>query len=236
MSVVNYLYLPLAAFALVLTGTRGATLASIPTAIFILWSLRHASAAKRVVALGAIAVGIVLIVKVAPPEMLNRISTAATLTDTFTKGDTNSGRADGWGADGGGALDDRWGLWTESLDAFRDRPIAGHGIDTVRSVIPTGKEAHNTYISVLVETGIIGFLLFGFVFFSVFMRIRHHSGWNVWYWFAQLSVLAIGAMSLSLEDNKSIWIFSSLAVASAAVTQVGPRSSDQRSKTLEPVS
>jgi hypothetical protein len=36
------------------------------------------------------------------------------------------------------------------------------------------------------------------------------------YWIVQLVVLAIGAMSLSLEDSKSVWIFMSLAVASGA--------------------
>jgi hypothetical protein len=34
-----------------------------------------------------------------------------------------------------------------------------------------------------------------------------------------VAVLAIGAMSLSLEDSKSVWIMTSLAVASAAAAR-----------------
>ena len=35
----------------------------------------------------------------------------------------------------------------------------------------------------------------------------------------QLAVLALGAMTLSLEDSKSLWIMISLAVASAAAVK-----------------
>src|SRR5439155_1839498 len=81
------------------------------------------------------------------------------------------------------------------------------------------KQAHNTYISVLTETGIVGELLFMGVLFSVFARLAELSGWQRWYWSAQVTLLLIGCMSLSLEDSKSVWIFLSLAVAAAAAAR-----------------
>ena len=68
----------------------------------------------------------------------------------------------------------------------------------------------------------MGELLFMGVFFSVFARLRQLSGWLRWYWSAQVGVLLIGMMSLSLEDSKSVWIFLSLAVAAAAAERPEP--------------
>ena len=203
MRIVNYAYIPIALFALVLTGTRGATLASIPTAVFVLWSLRRATAAKRIMAWGALGAAVVMVVGFAPAGPLDRIGTAVTVTEV----------------DSGGALSGRWGIWMESREVFLDRPIIGVGLDAHRAAIPTGKEAHNTYVSVLVETGLVGFVLFARVLVSLFARVRRRSGWEAWYWFTQVAVVAIGAMSLSLEDSKSVWIVFSLALASAAAAQ-----------------
>jgi O-antigen ligase len=211
--ILNYAYIPVGAVAVALTGTRGATLASIPTAVLILWSFRKLSAGKRVMAVAALIAAIVTVVQIAPSGPLDRIGTAATLTE----GDQ-------------GALSGRWSIWVESSQVFMERPVAGVGTDGHRAAVAhlrtqrsaykkAEKEAHNTYISILVETGLIGFALFAGVVVCLYRRVRSRSGWDLHYWTAQVAVLAIGAMSLSLEDSKSVWIMTSLAVASAAATR-----------------
>jgi O-antigen ligase len=213
MRIVNYAYVPLGLFALVLTGTRGASLASIPTVVFVLWSLRHATARKRVIAWGAVGAAVLMVIWLAPREQLTRIGTATTATNLDE-----------------GALSGRWGIWTQSKDAFLKRPIIGAGLDAHRAAVAAGlaersaykkaeKEAHNTYLSVLVETGMVGFFLFGSMILILLARLRELSGWRAWYWSTQLAVIALGAMSLSLEDNKSVWLFLSLCVASAALAE-----------------
>lgn len=210
---VNYAYVPLAFFALALTGTRGATIASIPTALFVLWTLRRAAPSTRLLALGAIGAAAVMLIWVAPREPLGRIGTAVTVTDLS-----------------GGALSGRWHIWTESVGAFFERPIAGAGLDSHRAAVQSRlddltafkkaeKEAHNTYLSVLVEMGLVGLFLFATIIVVVVTRLRQFSRWQAWYWSAQLAVLAIGGMSLSLEDSKSVWILVSLCVASAALLE-----------------
>jgi O-antigen ligase len=210
---VNYAYVPLALFALILTGTRGATIASIPTALFVLWSLRRAGPSARLLAFGAIGVALAMVLWFAPREPLARIGTAVTVTDLS-----------------GGALSGRWHIWTQSTQAFLDRPIAGAGVDAHRAAVQSRlddltaykkaeKEAHNTYLSVLVETGLVGLFLFATIIVIVFTRVRQFARWQAWYWSAQLAVLAIGAMSLSLEDSKSVWIFVAFCVGSAALVE-----------------
>jgi hypothetical protein len=209
----NFAYVPVGLFAVAITGTRGATLALLPAAIFIFWSLRRASPSLRLAALATLAAAIVVLVVYAPRGPLARIETATTATELGSEGSALSGR---------------WGIWVESTHAFLERPLLGAGLDGHRAAVSEGldevrtfkiteKEAHNTYLSVLVETGIVGFLILATMIVLVVKRLRSLTGWRAWYWSAQVSVLAIGAMSLSLEESKSIWIFLSLCVATSAV-------------------
>lgn len=225
----NFAYVPIGLFAVAITGTRGATLALVPAAIFIFWSLRRASPSQRLAALGTLVAAILVIVVYAPRLPLARIETAASATELGSEDSALSGR---------------WGIWVESSRAFLDRPIVGAGLDAHRAAVSGGlddvrtfkgteKEAHNTYISVLVETGIVGFLILATLIVTVVKRIRRLSGWRAWYWSAQVSVLAIGAMSLSLEESKSIWIFLSLCVATSAVA--GSRLSSAATGALAPI-
>lgn len=219
---VNFAYVPLALFALTLTGTRGAAIASIPTALFILWSLRRAGASARLLAWAAIAVAIAGIFWFAPREPLARIGTAVTVTDLSE-----------------GALSGRWHIWTQSWNAFLRRPIAGAGVDAHRAAVQSRlddltaykkaeKEAHNTYLSVLVEMGLVGLFLFATIIVIVLTRVRQFRGWQAWYWWTQLAVLSIGGVSLSLEESKSVWIMVSLCVASAALLERREGAFDRR--------
>jgi O-antigen ligase len=211
--IVNYAYIPVGVVAVAMTGTRGATLASIPTAVLVVWSFRKLSAGKRIMAVAALVAAIVTVVQIAPVGGLDRIGTASTLTE----GDQ-------------GALSGRWSIWVESSQVFMERPVEGVGTDGHRAAVAhlrtqrsaykkAEKEAHNTYISILVETGLVGFTLFACVVVCLYRRVRSRTGWELHYWTAQVAVLAIGAMSLSLEDSKSVWIVTSLAVASAAAAR-----------------
>lgn len=224
----NFAYVPVGLFAVAITGTRGATLALVPAAILIFWSLRRASSSQRLAAVGTLAAAILVLVVYAPRGPLARIQTAATATELGSEDSALSGR---------------WGIWVESSRAFLDRPVVGAGLDAHRAAVSGGldeirvfkiteKEAHNTYISVLVETGIVGFLIFATMIVVVIKRIRRLSGWRAWYWSAQVSVLAIGAMSLSLEESKSVWVFLSLCVATSAVagTRMSPAAARSKAR------
>jgi O-antigen ligase len=216
-ALIDYAYVPTALYALVLTGTRGAVLASIPTIVFVLGSLRRTHGARRAVAVGAIAMSIVLVIALAPPEMLGRIGTAW---------DELTGQSDPSGRYGSGELGGRGATWLESIEALSTRPAVGVGLDAHRAAISAGKEAHNIYVSMLTELGIVGFMLFAGVIASVWVVIRRLAGWQRRYWVAQLAVLAIGGMSLSIDDSKSLWIFIALAVASAALVSEPEREPD----------
>lgn len=208
----NFAYLPAAAFAMALTGTRGAAVASIPSAIFVIWSIWRSTGRTRVVAATAIGVAAVLVIAFAPPELLGRIGSAAdNLTAAGDRSET---------------------IWTRSFQVFHENPIAGVGLDVHRQAVPIGfhitegvahssfgKEAHNTLISILVETGLIGLLLFGGATFLLVREVARLRGPDARYWICQLAVIAIDSQTLSLEDSKAVWLFLGLAVT-AAVAKV----------------
>ena len=63
-----------------------------------------------------------------------------------------------------GHFQSRYGRWEILMSSFWDKPFIGHGIGTVASVGVTSFEymsAHNLYIKILIETGLLGF--FGYV-------------------------------------------------------------------------
>jgi O-antigen ligase len=71
-------------------------------------------------------------------------------------------------------------LWKASVTAFADSPIVGHGSSSVKTVIEKylaepGKVVermpHNIFLHLLVETGIIGFILFLYPFASIITRL-----------------------------------------------------------------
>lgn len=60
----------------------------------------------------------------------------------------------------GNSLNWRIAQWTYLLESWKDFPILGYGLSTVRSVSVFGNYAHNDYVGTLVETGAVGFAIF----------------------------------------------------------------------------
>jgi O-antigen ligase len=207
-STLDLAYLPVAFFALVLTGTRGAAVASVPTVVFVLWTLRNTRANVRLAAVAMVATAVASVVLFVPREPLQRI--AGSVSDVAGR-DTLSGRTD---------------IWREGITTFFHDPVTGVGLDAHRAAVSAGKEAHNTALSVLVETGVVGFVLLVALVVIVVANVLRQPRWSTWYWRSQLAAVALGSMSLSLEDSKSVWILVTLAVASAAAARAHPDGTD----------
>jgi O-antigen ligase len=118
-----------------------------------------------------------------------------------------------------GDLNERTELWADGLHAFQQAPVLGVGTDMYRSVSGLDKVAHNTYISVLVEEGLIGLVLFVAILWIVVRQVRRLPRWDRNFWLATLIVLAIGASTLTWEQRKTTWLFLTFAVAAAAAAR-----------------
>ena len=80
-----------------------------------------------------------------------------------------------WDAGSGGLWDARFPIWSAAWTTFREAPILGHGphtfaytsVDSIRA-----PWAHNLYLEMLAEQGIIGLLGLAFVLFCAFSAAR----------------------------------------------------------------
>jgi O-antigen ligase len=60
------------------------------------------------------------------------------------------------------SLDWRFYNWAQEIRAWRDEPILGYGLGSTAAIIsPGGSIPHSDFLRLLVETGVIGFVLFG---------------------------------------------------------------------------
>ena len=126
-----------------------------------------------------------------------------------------------------GTLTHRTLLWTAGLDAFRDRAFLGvgagaYGIAMIKSAdfsYITGNAAngvaHNTFLSVLVELGVVGaLLLVGFLAALLYCALRMRYVERC-LWITLLSTWAVGAFALTWEYRKPTWLLFGLLAAHA---------------------
>jgi O-antigen ligase len=198
---VNYAYIPTAFVGLALSGTRTALLASVFGIAFGLSSLTRVRLAARIPIFVALAAAIL----VALPHVQS-LRSFQRLGTTYSE-------------IRGGNLNRRTEIWREGLAVFPQHPIIGVGSNTYRTVNSMGKLAHNSFLSVLVELGVIGLTLFGFILAIALIEMVRQPKWHARFWLTMLAVWFIGASALTYEYRKATWLFLSLAVVSAALTR-----------------
>lgn len=58
------------------------------------------------------------------------------------------------------SLDWRFAYWSEALASLGESPVWGQGLGYIKDTTEEGKEAHNDFVRVLVETGVAGLVFF----------------------------------------------------------------------------
>ena len=199
---VNYAYIPAAFLGLALSGTRTALIASLVGMAYGLISLTRLRIWARIaIFLLLTAVIFILWPYVQTLESFQRLGTTAS---ELTEGDLNN----------------RTNNWSEGLESFVEHPIIGVGTNMYRSVNSLGKVGHNSFISVLVELGLVGFLLFGIILAIVVTQAwSHPSKWDKSFWLTVFAVWTIGSSTLTWEHRKTTWLFLSFIIASAMLAR-----------------
>jgi O-antigen ligase len=197
--VVNYAYIPAAFVGLALAGTRSAVIAAVPGMMFGLASLTRLRLSTRIAVFALLAIALAFLLPLVEP--LKSFERLGTTRAEATEGDLNG----------------RTGQWSEGLAAFNEHPVLGVGTNMYRTVNSLGKVAHNSFLSVLVQLGLIGFALFGVILTICFIHAFRQPKWDRSFWLTVLLVWVTGAFTLTWEDRKTTWLFMTLVVASAAL-------------------
>lgn len=193
--------------AIVLTGSRGAALSFAAGAAAILLTSGDLFPRRKAPILAAALAAATIAAVAAPASVWKRLSTI---------GDEVSG---------GGTLNSRTMIWQAGLDSFRESPVAGAGSGAYgRSVAkdiagPVGRDwvAHNTFLSVLVETGVIGFALFGGVVLAMWSSLWRFTPGERSLWLSLVLVWTLGVSSLTWEYRKPTWFLWGVFAAQSAV-------------------
>jgi O-antigen ligase len=200
-------YLPVVILSVGLTGSRGGMLATTVALLFIPLSMTRLSPGRIITAGVMLITAGCLAVAFVPETLIERLGT--------TSSEVEAGRFGGRGK-----------LWRAGLEIVPENPIFGHGIGAYKTAITPklgsmAQVAHNSYISVLVEEGIVGLVLylgmFAAVFFSILKLPRLERRFAV----VLMATLGVAMFPLTWEDRRPAWFVLSALLALSQAHGVG---------------
>jgi O-antigen ligase len=119
-----------------------------------------------------------------------------------------------------GTMHDRTRIWKAGLQLFQRHPVAGVGFGAYpQAAYPTLRihyNAHNTFLSVLVEAGVIGFVLWSALLGVLIWYIRLLPAKERAFWITALTVWAIGVLAVAWEHRKPTWMVFALIMTAWA--------------------
>ncbi len=206
LTALNLIYLPAALTGILLAASRGSLIATTPLLVLIAASFQRISLRPRALTWALVALFVATPLLLTPRESLQRL---ATLDDSIAAGDMN-GRVD---------------IWREGLQLVATRPWCGVGAGAFRHAATDARTvAHNVFVSVLAEVGLVGLLLFLVVLLLVAREAAGQPRWQAWLWATVLLIWLLGALVHTWEQRKQTWLVFSLVTVSAAAasrTRVG---------------
>jgi O-antigen ligase len=201
-------YLPIALLAIALTGSRGGMLAGL-TALLIVPLAMTLSPGRLATAIAMLVVSGTLAMVYVPDKIVERLATTGGEVEDLSLG----GRVK---------------LWKAGIRAFGQHPVTGVGVSGFKTAVDpllgtTTQVAHNSFVSVLVEEGVVGFVLYMMMFVAVFLAVLDLPRMERRFALVLMATLLVAMMPLTWEDRKPVWIvlamllgFSQAYVAEAA--------------------
>ena len=203
------LQLALAGTTVLLTASRGAALASVFALAIVPLTHARLTARQRIAVLLTVSLLVCGALVFVPSTSWERLST---IPLEFSQG-TFTGRTV---------------IWTAAWELFRTHPFLGVGANAFRLTVsrilaepiradesgtPQAPAAHNTFLSVLVEQGVIGFALFCALLGFLALSLRRLPPFPRKLWVVFLGVWVVGVSSLTWEMRKPTWFFFGLLMA-----------------------
>lgn len=144
LQVLHFIGMILSLTFIFITGKRSASIfVPLCVVIFLLLFKKRKFTKKGLVKIFAMCVGTIFLLGFLNKQMSIFSFLIEKMTSLNGVGDTSNGRLS---------------LWNDAIEQFWTSPILGVGVKAIYN--STGYDVHNTYIQILVETGIIGMLLF----------------------------------------------------------------------------
>ncbi len=198
----NRAYFVVGTLAILLTSSRGAMIASLVALSVIPLTLTHVRRGVRVASIVVMILAGGAAAWLVPAKSFERLSATGS---QISEGD----------------LTGRVSIWKSGLRAVPRRAFHGYGpagwYPAAGAVGGRVRSPHNTYLSILVEEGIIGLLLYLGMFVMLLIRLRTLPSFERRIGLALLATLAIAILPLGWDVYKASWLILSLLAAWSVV-------------------
>jgi O-antigen ligase len=193
--------------AIGLTASRGGMVAATVALMIVPLTMTKLSPGRLIAAVAMLAVSGVLAAVYIPDKIVQRLATTGTEVEDLSLGG-------------------RFKLWEAGLKALTERPLAGYGAGLWRQAVapwlgPNPQVAHNSFISVAVETGIVGLMLYLGMFLAVFLALMRLPSFERRFTLVLLATLMVAMLPLSWDDQKSVWVVLALLLGLSQAPGVG---------------
>lgn len=196
----------LMAGAVLLTASRASFLTASIALFYVLLTRMKGSIKAKVAYSLAVALFIYFLPSIIPNTSFNRLQTISSEIQD-------------------GNLNNRSDIWRAAINVNGDHFFAGVGSGAFPQAItkyyPYPIVAHNMFISVLVETGMVGLLLFLAIILLCIYSSFKISSFTSRTLLVSCIVLLIGTSALSWEHRKSTWIVLSLMMSCGYIGKLG---------------
>jgi O-antigen ligase len=197
----NLFYLPLALFCIILTASRGGMLVALFSLMvfpLIFFSINHELRIKLVSFIILLAIMTLLWLPGNYDKIAMNVDRIAETPERIRTGDL--------------AL--RQHIWKAGWEVFKDNPIVGVGSagfsHAMVEYFYERRGAHNSYLSVLVDSGIIGIILFLSMFVIAILPNFDLPPPDKWIYIILLISLIIALIPITWETNKTTWFLLSI--------------------------
>lgn len=185
-------YLPVGLLAIALTGSRGGMLTAMVAMLIVPLTMMRLSAGRRAAAISVLVVAGLVAIAYVPERIVDRLATTGLEVEDLSLGG-------------------RFKIWKAGIYAFGAKPIAGYGTSGFKTAVTpvlggASQVAHNSFLSVLVEQGLVGFALYMSMFVIVLMALLELPTIERRFTMVLLGTLCAAMLPLTWEDRKPVWI------------------------------
>ena len=197
---INLLSIPLVFYAIFLTGTRTGSIVGVLGLVYWIFTYRKSSIIIKSFITLVMVASVIAIITFAPKASIDRVLSA---------GESISS----------GTLNNRTIIWGGALEQWKKTPIIGTGIgglgDALNKLNIRYRDAHNSFIHLLTENGIIGLLLYLLIFISLFYYSIHTPFDEKIFLVTLLMCIFLSQQSTHTHFNKFAWfVFTMVAIHS----------------------
>jgi O-antigen ligase len=194
----NRLCIPLSLFAILLTASRTSFILALFALIIIPWTFSRLSLRMKLVSVLAVILCAFVLYSFVPSSSWQRLATAPTEITQGTVGN-------------------RIDIWQAGLTLVSEHPILGVGSgafpQAVEPILGMQRVAHNTFLSVLAENGIVGLALFCLIGFLCILSALRMRALERKVWLILLGSWVVGVFFFTYEFQHVTWLLLGLSIA-----------------------